>query len=319
MLNINKLPDSPIKYRLILDIDAVFCQKLHDLQYYDQTINQDLVSPEFPEGVILYSKYLLYQYTYQDLYFCYQNFDKLVLSVLSWDGWSVDFFSAGIAERNEVLISGYFIKKFVGYSHNPQGDYLSIVAAGRIQIFSYNHMVVGEKDFDRSSYERYGQLKKDLTVISSDISNIVIADDDRSYILGSQYPYIGLSGSASQDFSSVLAKKSYKSLEDLPFNPNKNANYIMGIILSCKEMLDNNETNSLREALDLQLRHNGDSIIKPHNDYGSRNYDYSPWFLNPGSELLNSSKDSAYYIKMTGWINKGQDYFDSFYDLDLFE
>lgn len=38
------------------------------------------------------------------------------------------------------------------------------------------------------------------------------------------------------------------------FDPSKNAEYILGILLSCKEKLNNKTTLSLREALDHTLQ-----------------------------------------------------------------
>ncbi|MDJ1305469.1 MAG: hypothetical protein MRQ09_04450 [Candidatus Midichloria sp.] len=89
--------------------------------------------------------------------------------------------------------------------------YSSITASGKLKIFSYHHLISSRKDdkkgSEKESDEHIGNMKKDLTVISKDINNIIIADDDRTYILGDQYPFIGLSYPASADFAYALPKK----------------------------------------------------------------------------------------------------------------
>lgn len=62
------------------------------------------------------------------------------------------------------------------------------------------------------------------------------------------------------------------------FDPAKNAYYILGILLSCKQKLDTKEASSLRSTLNLVLRHNGNTVQ-------SKEQGFSPWFLHPPTEL----------------------------------
>lgn len=127
--------------------------------------------------------------------------------------------------------------------------YYDITASGKLQIFSYITWYQVKGKDKMGIYKQMGNIKKDLIVISKNMNNIIIADDDRSYI------------------------------------SNKNAAYIMGIIFSCKELLNNNKANSLRDALNVVLHHNGKSIINQYNKYRHREYEYFPWLLNPTYEL----------------------------------
>ena len=289
--------NAPIKYRLVLDIDATMCCTL------STSTDRKWIAENFPHGELIHWKGTEYEY----LHFFYPNFEKLLLSILSWDGWSVDIFSAGIAERNDEIISRYFIKKFAAHTTNPHELYQNLIESGRIRIFSRDHLIDGERDY--KGYEQYGQKKKDLSVIDKDVSNVVIADDDRSYILGSQYPFIALSYSASSNLESAIRRKDIDFLKTTTFNPMKNAEYIMGIIIACKEKLDNNKAGSLRGALDLVLQHNGQSFI---NDMHLE----SPWFIEPTRELFESRNSNAlmsrhYHTKMTEWIDSGSEYFNT--------
>ncbi|MFV9991186.1 MAG: hypothetical protein AB8V19_00860 [Candidatus Midichloria sp.] len=97
------------------------------------------------------------------------NFEKLVLSILSWREWSVDFFSTGIAKRNEEIVPTYFTRKFAKYGQNPQEMYSSITASGKLKIFSYHHLTPSRKDDRKWGYEHIGNMKKGIILISKDI------------------------------------------------------------------------------------------------------------------------------------------------------
>ena len=79
----------------------------------------------------------------------------------------------------------------------------------------------------------------------------------------------------------------------------------MGILLSAKILLDNNESYCLREAIDLTLRHNGLDDSKCD----------SPWYLYP---LCALEHDPEYSSKMLDWIELGQNYLNKFSDLDQY-
>ena len=304
-----KLSD-PIKYRVVLDVDDVLCCRLSDL-YHSKTDKAEL-ERYFPEGIAIDWRYENISY----LHYFYPGFDKLILSILSW-GWSVDFFSAGQQVRNEEVIPTYLKQTFKQYSNDVDADYATILDSGRLRIFSYHHMTPHKSNSDESiltGYEKFGQCKKDLTVVSTDIDNTILVDDDRSYVPGTQYPYIGMSYSSSQYFEdSVLPEKNRPLTErdkwELKFHPNNNAAYIMGILLDCRQKLAQDQLRTLREALGLVLSHNGRSSMGPSD----RNY--SPWYLHPSYELSEWSKGkSEFEPQMNNWIQKGNKYFEDVID-----
>jgi NLI interacting factor-like phosphatase len=300
-----KLSD-PIKYRVVLDVDDVLCCRLSD-QNPNKTDKAEL-ERYFPEGIAIDWRYENISY----LHYFYPGFDKLILSILSW-GWSVDFFSAGQKVRNEEVIPTYLKETFKQYSNDVDADYAAILDSGRLRIFSYHHMTPGKSNNDGSiltGYEQCGLCKKDLTVVSPDIDNTILVDDDRSYVPGTQYPYIGMSYSSSLYFKgSVLPEKNRPSTErdkwELKFHPNNNAAYIMGILLDCRQKLAQDQLRTLREALGLVLSHNGRSSIGPSDS------DYSPWYLHPCYELrMWDKRKSEFEPQMNDWIQKGNKCFE---------
>lgn len=96
-------------------------------------------------------------------YILYPNFDLLVLTLLSWKGWSVDFFSAGTEERNTKLIAHFLYhtfsiedpieKNFVHYGKPIEALMtpllLQLKQSGRLQVLSVTNIIRSMKD----SYE----------------------------------------------------------------------------------------------------------------------------------------------------------------------
>lgn len=89
-----------------------------------------------------------------------------------------------MAKRNEEIAPTYFTRKFAKYSQNPQEMYSSITISGKLKTFRYHHLISSRKD-DKKGSEK----------------------DDRTYILGDQYPFIRLSYPASADFADAIAPK----------------------------------------------------------------------------------------------------------------
>ena len=198
-----------------------------------------------------------------------------------------------------------FLKQIISrYSNNTNADYQNIINSGRCRIFSRDHMVKGKKDV--SGYETFGQHKKDLTVISDDIENTILIDDDRTYVVGNQYPFICTSFASSSSFRNSLDHGEQEDLPSLLFNPLKSAAYIMGILLSCKEKMNINITDSLRRALDILLWHQGNTLA-------DQDREYSPWFLRPGTELgelraYQAPANIEFFNIMQKWIETGEKY-----------
>ncbi len=245
--NIKSKLSCPIKYRVVFDVDDVLCCSPMDLSFY---IKHDNAGEHFKKRVAQYSGAVVIDWRHNDstyVHFFYPNLDKLFLSILSWSNWSIDFFSSGVRDRNEEVIPNLIKQLLSKYSNDFSDVYNALIGSGRLRIFSRDHMVKGDKEI--SGYETFGQYKKDLTIVSNDIANTILIDDDRTYVVGNQYPFICTSYSASSKFKNHLLYKNESSLETL-FDLSKNAEYILGILLSCKEKLNNKTSLSLREALD---------------------------------------------------------------------
>ncbi len=278
---------SPIKYHVVSDIDDVLCREVAN-SHSGYLVNQKWVSNTYP-GVEI----LTWQNHNNDekFYFCYPGFDKLVLAVSSWQGWSMDFFSAEVDARNEKVIPNYFTRKF--------GDelYSSIAGSGRLSIFSKQHLTQQETAIP-GSYS----LVKNLSVVTTDVDNAVLVDDTVSNAARGQGQMIGLSIEASKEMIAMVRNQE-DNTDTMPYNPLNNAAYIMGVLLSAKELLDNNEAYCLREAIDVTLRYNGLDDSKCD----------SPWYTYPTCSLKH---DPEYLDKMEQWVAKGQDYFNQFVGLD---
>lgn len=295
--------DNPIKYRVVFDVDDVLCCSPmsldFDLKHDKESFFKKKVE-QYPGSVTIY-------WTHKDstyVHFFYPNLDRLLLSILSWDNWSVDFFSSGVKERNEEVIPNLLKQILSKYSNDFNNVYKTIIDSGRLRIFSRDHMVKGNSEI--SGYETFGQHKKDLTIVSDDIANTILIDDDRTYVVGSQYPFICTSYSASSEFKNHLCYKETEFSRTL-FDPSRNAEYILGILLSCKEKLDNKEALSLRESLDISLRHNGETLESPERR------ESTPWFLHPTTELdrywnNGSPENTAFFRLMKKWIEEGEKY-----------
>lgn len=298
---INSRVNNEIKYRVVFDVDDVMCCGpilLNDSEDKIKDIRKRIEQYSGAASIDWKHKNSIY------LHFFYPNFDKLILSILSWNNWSVDFFSSGVKERNEEVLP-IFLKQIISrYSNNTNADYQNIINSGRCRIFSRDHMVKGKKDV--SGYETFGQHKKDLTVISDDIENTILIDDDRTYVVGNQYPFICTSFASSSSFRNSLDHGEQEDLPSLLFNPLKSAAYIMGILLSCKEKMNINITDSLRRALDIVLWHQGNTLA-------DQDREYSPWFLRPGTELgelraYQAPANIEFFNIMQKWIETGEKY-----------
>jgi hypothetical protein len=179
---------------------------------------------------------------------------------------------------------------------------------GRFRIFSRHHAL-----------NILGSYTKDLRVLTPDTNNAILIDDDRGYAskMG-QLPLIGVCyrnpTQPNQIGKNCNLVENGTNIEDIyGYNPLFNAAYVMGILLECKELLDSNSATSLRNALDLVLRHKGRSLItKQTACFGA---EISKWYLQPYKEyeIARSKKVSnyeiGYHIKKCQWINKGLEHF----------
>jgi len=302
--------DNPIKYRVVFDVDDVLCCSpisfSHHIDKKEEIAFHENIT-KFPQAVVIEWQHNKSPY----IHFFFPDLDKLILTILTWENWSVDFFSSGVKERNEEVIPILLKKLIAKHSNNPDADYELIVNSGRCRVFSRDHMVNAEalySDYKLTGYELFGNRKKDLKAVSDDIDNTILVDDDRTYVTGDQYPFICTSYQASLGFASYLKTGSeyYRKL----FDPVQNAYYILGIVLACKKKLDAKEALSLRSALDLVLRHKG-KTAQTDEDRSSRP-EATPWYLHPATELETDRDDNVvnpvFLSLMQSWIQDAKEY-----------
>lgn len=305
MKEIQNQLSKPIKYRVVFDVDDVLC--CSPIQFYknDQLYNDRVKKNayEYPGAIVINWKYKGNEY----LHFFYPGLDRLILSILSWDHWSVDFFSSGVKERNEEVLPDLLRQFIAKHSDDVEADYAAIVNSGRCRIFSRDDMVEGRasRELKRDGFEIFGNYKKDLTVISDDVENSILVDDDRSYVAAYQYPFICV---VCTEFKQILHEGKWKDNHTF-FDIHKIPEYMMGILLSCKEELDSGRSSSLRGALDVVLQHHGKTLEKEA-------YEMSPWFLWPQREARYDWRTKVpdnpeFFNRMTAWIEKGENYWAS--------
>ncbi len=285
--NIVENLNSPIKYHVVSDIDDVLCREVAN-SHSDYVVNQRWINDTYPGVEILSWRK---NNNDEKIYFCYPGFDKLVLAVSSWQGWSMDFFSAEEDSRNKKIVPDYFTKKL------GQESYSMLVESGRLNIFSKQHLTE-QKTAIVGSYS----FVKNLSVITTDVDNAILVDDTVSNAAKDQEQVIGLSIEASKEIIAMVRNQE-DSTDKMPYNPLNNAAYIMGVLLSAKELLDSNEAYCLREAIDITLRYSGLDDSKCN----------SSWYVYPTCSLKH---DHEYAGKMEQWIIKGQNYLDQFMGAD---
>jgi hypothetical protein len=87
----------PIQHRVILDMDGMMIQLLDSADSSTIVIQSEYIKTHYPSCTLI-------QTLESDYYLLYPHFDLLILTILSWKGWSVDFFSAGGLTRNVLFL-----------------------------------------------------------------------------------------------------------------------------------------------------------------------------------------------------------------------
>ncbi len=244
--------------------------------------------------------------TYQHVF--YPHYNVVLLSLINW-GWNVSFFSARPLERKErveYIISSYIKQSLALFSEDAESDYQAFIKAGQFRIFTRGDLTYYEH-LPKEEYEAYGEYKKDLRTCiakdqegkeTQDIRDIIIIDDDLCYVLRSQYPFIGLSYTASSNYKSYLSSPNpeYRKKELQEYNPINNAYYLFGALLRCKKLLEDGKTTFLRDALDMVcLKPKDFEPTEQYKHFCGRGAPDSDWFLRPESNLYQKE-----------WIEEGK-------------
>lgn len=94
----------PIEHRVVFDLDGLMIQymKTFSKKEIHRKYQAAYLETHYPSSTII---------EYMDVYYViYPEFDLLILTILSWKGWSVDFFSAGSFYRNYPFIVDFMRK-----------------------------------------------------------------------------------------------------------------------------------------------------------------------------------------------------------------
>ncbi len=138
--------------------------------------------------------------------------------------------------------------------------------------------------------ETHGNYLKDLTVIQKDLGNMILVDDNRTYIKGSQYPYIGLDTYDAGRFNEYLEGGYFT--ESFTTDACNNAAYVLGMLSQCKTMMEKNKL-SLRDALSWLL-FKGEIKLEISLEKAIENYRCS---LNPFKEEIDRKYGIEEYLK----------------------
>lgn len=243
------------KATIVFDIDHTLCVRFleghpRSEKRLENAIKQiETLCPECFVGFFTYTGD-----TYS--HFFYPYFGEVFIWILQ-QGWELNFFSAGIKERNEELIPQFLKHVLKPFVTDSEKFYQEALNVSQFRIFSRGHLRSGSRHF--LPPEEYGEEKKDLAIVSDDLANTILVDDYAPYVLGRQYPFIQPSRSASSKFSIYLGRP-HEILEN-SFNFSRklkdcsyyNAYYILGILYECKALMDQQRTISLKEALKLVI------------------------------------------------------------------
>ena len=153
------------KATIVFDIDDTLCvQFAKGYDYRSDEKRQAALKQAqalFPEGFIGIFKEQNTGATYPHFFF--PHFGEVFIWILE-QGWGVDFFSAGVKERNEALIPQFLQHILKPLVTDSKKFYQTALDTGQFRIFSRHHMVPGyEHPFPP---EKYGNYKKNLNVAS---------------------------------------------------------------------------------------------------------------------------------------------------------
>jgi hypothetical protein len=294
--NLTKPETDEKQYSVVFDIDDTICAICFEYEIPQEV--RDL----FPGCEIIDFKHGGNIYPH----FFYPYFGEVILNILSW-GWNVYFFSSGKAIRNEDVIPRFLKQVLSKYTDSTEKCYAELLAQNRIGIFSEQNLSSIFASYSlQTGFDLFSTYKKNINITAPDPKNTILVEDDRSYVLGCHYPYIGLDNNASANFPWYLEILVEHYLNNKPgehpkefledgYSALNNAHYVMGILSQCKEILDNGEAYFLRQALD--------KIVHNESYYTNKSAisdDDTPWFLSPLPEF--NPKSSEFIQKGTNTI-----------------
>lgn len=173
---------------IVFDIDQTIATMIHNVSHGDL-----LRDPTNPQKGVISIRWREAGVTHQESYRIYEGVSDL-LSDLKEQQRSgkvrVSFFSGGQKERNEALL------KQIKLSDGTSALDLVTASDGSVRSFDRSHMTPTGLGENARIRERF---KKDLTLINSNLDNIVLVDDIQNFVpdhqkrnvlwLGENFPY----------------------------------------------------------------------------------------------------------------------------------
>jgi hypothetical protein len=158
---------------IVFDIDSTLCEELLSSVYNTEALKKfvekaKLINPDSPIGFVKH-----YDADYYCIYQCLPYLDSLFSYLIDHKAMIV-FFSAGIEERNVVLLD-QILSQSLG-----EDSYLRLKLQGQFEIFSRNNLTVS-----RYRYKGEGEYTKDLNKIMRNgecQENAILIEDSSRYV-----------------------------------------------------------------------------------------------------------------------------------------
>ena len=291
-----ELPEDEQRPHVVFDLDDTVLTRDEDAY-----TNQAKILARFPESLVL-------PYHYGAGKYCkFIAFPEMmeVFLILLQRGWNIDFFSAGIEDRNKTVVTSYFIHMLARYTDTPESA-LESLFKNRLRIFSRPHLTPRDRK-NRKKHAMGGKMKKDLSPLGVPLEDIVLVEDNRTYVIGGdQYPYLhatlprhqedwyyrrsngNLDASTRTAFTrfgpppqwdSPVAQPHITSYDQLHYPCADYAAFYAGVFGECYDAMRGPDKLSLRAAL---------SQVLLRKDYDPDNADRfdTPWHLDDSGAIL---------------------------------
>jgi hypothetical protein len=235
-----------------------------------------------------------YQYSY------IPNIGQVLLRIaLDWK-WNVCIFSAADRPRVVALIQSLLeetlalyidivsAKAFVSLLMHKYGQFTIYAAPDMTNRYRKKEYWAHENDPLIYPYVEDSQEKKDLITCVFDSRNAILIDDNRSYVMGSQYPFLHMSFNA-------IFNSQYDPKHVANYTISDVADYIMGVLYKCKELLEHDKDDEgefyLRLALARVLKKPDDVLAQDIiSRTGSQSHKrQSLWYIAPDDVMMDSN------------------------------
>ena len=212
-----------------------------------------------------------------------------LFSVLIDMGLVPHLFSSGTHERNNPLMTTA-LQDWLGVQY-----YDELIQQNHFTIFSKNNLREQREEERDSLIPFHGREKKDLTVISKQVSNstkhnTILVEDDESYVVPEQIPFLKVRESCLLTTLCYLENGETLSEED-EFSLNQTY-YIAGVLKASHDRMQY-ENISLRDALEKVLHIPDEGYGVHFRLYPSLNHEKDLGFIQEGLQLIRQKAPEA--------------------------